>query len=262
MAVREAGRAGDSAPSSPVVLHEPGLEHPRFFADIREGGDAGAELGLAVGGVSAHLEPILRDGAFAAVVAVAWREPLKRLPAPIAAMMTLLAAEAAVALERAELLARLQAAARTDELTGLLNRTAWEEQLLLEIARAQRDGRPLCVVMLDIDHFKRFNDREGHLAGDDVLRDSVRAWRAELRLTDQLGRYGGDEFMALLPGCTLEDGRQLVDRLGAATAHGQTCSAGIAQFDVEETPQALLGRADAALLEAKQRGRNQIALAA
>ena len=119
-------------------------------------------------------------------------------------------------------------AARTDELTGLLNRNAWDEELERELARAERDGRPLCVVMLDIDHFKRFNDREGHLAGDEVLKDSARSWRAELRVTDQLGRYGGDEFMALLPGCTVADGHRLVERLGSATAAGQTCSAGIA----------------------------------
>ena len=257
----ETARAGDSATSSPVVLHEPGLEHPRFVPDIREGGDAGAELGRAVGGASAHLEPVVRDGAFKAVVAVAWREPLQRLPAPVAAMMTLLTAEAAVALERAELLSRLQAAARKDELTGLLKRKAWDEQLMIELARAGRESRPLCVVMFDIDHFKRFNDREGHLAGDELLKDSSRAWRAELRLTDQLGRYGGDEFLALLPGCTLDDGRELVERLGAATAQGQSCSAGIAEWDGEESPEALVGRADEALLAAKQRGRNQIALA-
>jgi diguanylate cyclase (GGDEF)-like protein len=259
----ETARGGDLSSPSPVIPNRQGLEHPRFMPDTRAGRDDAAELGRAVGGASAHLEPILRDGILRAVIAVSWREPLQRLPAPVAAMIGLLAAEAGVALDRAELLARLEQAARTDELTGAVKRAAWEEQLVLELARAEREGRPLCVVMLDIDHFKNFNDREGHLAGDEVLKECARAWNAELRLTDQLGRYGGDEFMALLPGCTLDDGHLLVERLSAATAvAGQTCSAGIAEWDGEESWRALLRRADDALLAAKQRGRNQIALAA
>lgn len=116
--------------------------------------------------------------------------------------------------------------------------------------------------MLDIDYFKRFNDQEGHPAGDDVLKDSARAWRAELRVTDQLGRYGGDEFLALLPAGTVEDGHMLVERLSGATAASQTCSAGVAVSRGGETPESLLGPADEALLVAKQRGRSQIALAA
>ena len=92
-------------------------------------------------------------------------------------MLTLLAAEAAVAIERADLLARLEAIARTDDLTGLANRRAWEELLPTELARAQRDDAPLCVAMLDLDHFKAYNDEHGHQAGDRLLKAAAGTWR-------------------------------------------------------------------------------------
>jgi diguanylate cyclase (GGDEF)-like protein len=144
----------------------------------------------------------------------------------------------------------------------VLKRAAWEEELARELTRAKRDKRELCVVMLDVDHFKRFNDAHGHPAGDQLLRDAALAWRSELRLTDQLGRYGGDEFVLLLPGCTIENGRSLVERLSAVTAAGQTCSGGLASWNGEEDANELVSRADVALFEAKQLGRNQVATAA
>jgi diguanylate cyclase len=166
-----------------------------------------------------------------------------------------------VALERTALVARLQQAARADELTGLLNRGAWDDELAREVARASRERRPLCVVMLDLDHFKRLNDTLGHAAGDKLLKEAALAWRSELRLSDQLGRYGGDEFVVLLPGCPLEDAERLAERLAAATPAGNGCSCGVACWNGEEDADRLVQRADAALLEAKQAGRNQVAVA-
>jgi len=81
--------------------------------------------------------------------------------------------------------------ARTDALTGLPNRRAWDEELERELARAKRYGGRLCLAMIDLDHFKRFNDREGHQAGDRLLADSATAWREQLRPSDLLARYGG-----------------------------------------------------------------------
>ena len=117
--------------------------------------------------------------------------------------MRMLAAETAMALERSDLLARLEESARTDDLTGLLNRRAWEEQLPREMARARRNqSDPLCVAMLDLDYFKNYNDERGHQAGDRLLKQSASAWVTELRASDTLARYGGEEFTVALPGCT------------------------------------------------------------
>ena len=93
----------------------------------------------------------------------------------------LLAAEVAVTLERIVLLARLEMIARTDELTGLPNRRAWQEALPREVARAGRSNEPFCVAMLDLDHFKDYNDQQGHQAGDRLLKQLAGAWSNELR---------------------------------------------------------------------------------
>jgi diguanylate cyclase (GGDEF)-like protein len=148
--------------------------------------------------------------------------------------------------------------ARTDDLTGLPNRRAWEEQLPRELGRAAREEAPVCVAMLDLDHFKDYNDDSGHQAGDRLLKQSASAWTTQLRTTDMLARYGGEEFALVLPGCTLSDGQLLVERLRAAMPDGQTVSAGIAQWDGKETPELLVGRADRALYAAKKGGRDRL----
>ena len=164
--------------------------------------------------------------------------------------------------ERADLLVRLETVARTDDLTGLANRRAWNEELPSELERAGRDGMPICVAIFDLDRFKRFNDSHGHQAGDRLLKEAAAAWRAQLRATDLLSRYGGEEFAVILPTCPMEDALVLIERLRAATPGGQTCSAGVAQWDGWETADALVGRADAALYEAKAAGRDRIVAAA
>jgi diguanylate cyclase (GGDEF)-like protein len=192
---------------------------------------------------------------------VAWGRAAARLSGRLADVLALLAAEAAVAIERADLLARLEAIARTDDLTGLANRRAWEELLPTELARAARDGSPMCVAMLDLDHFKSYNDEHGHQTGDRLLKAAAGAWRGELRATDVLARYGGEEFVVVLPRCDLEDALVLLARLRKATPEEQTVSAGLALWDGEEAPEALVARADEALYEAKNAGRNQVMVA-
>ena len=162
----------------------------------------------------------------------------------------------AVTLERVELMIRLESMARTDDLTGLPNRRAWDEELPREVLRARREKASLCVAMVDLDHFKEYNDERGHQAGDRLLKQAAAAWTLELRGTDFLARYGGEEFALALPQCTPEEAKVVVERLRAATPQGETCSAGIASWDAVESAPALLGRADAALYEAKRRGRN------
>jgi diguanylate cyclase (GGDEF)-like protein len=165
---------------------------------------------------------------------------------------------AAIAAEREELMASLAEVARTDDLTGLANRRAWDEALEREMRRADRDSSPLCIGIIDLDLFKEFNDLNGHLAGDRLLKQLAAAWGGELRASDFLARYGGEEFALALPGCSLDDATVLVERLRAATPEGETCSAGIVLWDGDETGEELVGRADAALYVAKDKGRDRI----
>jgi diguanylate cyclase (GGDEF)-like protein len=147
--------------------------------------------------------------------------------------------------------------ARTDSLTGVPNRRAWDEELPRELARAARSGQPVCVALLDLDHFKQYNDRHGHQAGDRFLKEAAAAWQAVVRKTDMVTRYGGEEFAILLPDCDLEDAMEIADRLRTAQPEG-TCSLGIAQWDGREDGSALVARADRALYAAKEAGRDRI----
>ena len=159
--------------------------------------------------------------------------------------------------DRQTLLTSLARLALTDQLTGLPNRRAWEEALQRELARADRDGNPVCVAVIDLDEFKHFNDEHGHQASDALLSEAARAWQGQLRASDLLARYGGEEFAAVIPAWPLETAVAVVERLRLATPAGLTASAGLASWNRTETAAELFGRADAALYEAKQRGRNR-----
>lgn len=163
--------------------------------------------------------------------------------------------------EREELLGKVQELARRDSLTGLPNRRALEEQLPQVMARARRHLSPLSVAILDIDHFKDYNDTHGHLAGDEVLRECGRAWDSALRAEDTIVRFGGEEFLVLLPDTPPDQAGEIVERLRQTTPMGQTCSAGLACWDYAESSDALLARADRALYLAKAGGRNRLARA-
>ena len=157
--------------------------------------------------------------------------------------------------ERDALLAHLAELAHTDSLTGLPNRRAWTRELERAIARARRTGEPLTVALLDLDHFKRFNDEHGHLGGDRLLAQSAAAWRADLRPDDILARLGGDEFAVLLPACAADDAVAVLRRLLAGVPGLPTCSIGFAQWDGVATAAELVHDADVALYEAKRSGR-------
>jgi diguanylate cyclase (GGDEF)-like protein len=151
--------------------------------------------------------------------------------------------------------------AHHDGLTRVPNRRAWDLELARAMAGARRSGDTLAVALLDLDHFKSYNDTFGHQAGDALLAQAAAAWRAELRGADLIARYGGEEFTVLIQGLSGAEAAAIVDRLRARTPFEQTFSAGVAVWDGGETPQKLVGRADAALYEAKRAGRDRVLVA-
>ena len=175
-----------------------------------------------------------------------------------AGIITLLvSARRKLEVEREALLIETLELARTDPLTGLPNRRTWLEELDRELQRARREG-PLCVAMLDLDHFKEFNDEHGHVAGDKLLEELAGIWATAVRPSDTLARYGGEEFALLLPACDVESASEVVERLREMLPGGEHCSAGLACWDGQESPMDLIARADARLYVAKGRGRDQL----
>jgi diguanylate cyclase (GGDEF)-like protein/PAS domain S-box-containing protein len=167
-------------------------------------------------------------------------------------------------LEQSRLLEQLGELARTDPLTGLANRRLWDERIAVEVARAQRYERPLCVAAIDLDRFKPYNDAHGHQAGDVLLRETSAAWQGALRGADLLSRWGGDEFALLLPDCDLDCAEGIVSRLQEVTPDGDEgvgCSAGLVRWEVGESAEQVVARADAALYAAKADGRGGIRVA-
>jgi diguanylate cyclase (GGDEF)-like protein len=162
---------------------------------------------------------------------------------------------------------QLQHQASHDHLTGLWNRRAIRESLEHELNRASREGRPLAIALADIDHFKEVNDHHGHAAGDEVLRETVTRMRSVMRDYDAIGRYGGEEFLMILPGCQGQAALDFADRACEAVASAPmaagrgerrvTISLGVAwTTDGQTDADALIQLADAALYRAKAGGRN------
>jgi diguanylate cyclase len=142
------------------------------------------------------------------------------------------------------------------------NRRVWDGELPVAMDRARRDGVALSVAMLDLDHFKRYNDQHGHQAGDRMLKNVTAAWSAALRSTDLLCRYGGEEFGVLMPGATAEQAAEVLERLRAVSPKGQTFSGGLVSWDGQEISDELVARADRALYAAKAAGRDRIVVGA
>ena len=157
--------------------------------------------------------------------------------------------------QQAALLADL---ARRDGLTGLPNRRTWDFELERVASRTFAQGAPLTVAILDLDHFKAYNDRNGHPAGDVLLMECARSWHSLLNPPALLARYGGEEFAVLLPGTLLVEADPILDRMRRATPGRQTVSIGYAQRDPAEPISETVDRADRALYEAKSAGRDRI----
>lgn len=199
--------------------------------------------------------------AFAAVVLPV----VSLLAGELSAMRTRLRAQKA---ELQDALARIRMLATRDDLTGLHNRRHMEELALAEHRRALRSGNGPCLCLVDIDHFKRINDRHGHAAGDEVLRRFAQHAAAAMRDTDLLARWGGEEFLAMLPGTTPQEARQGFERLrrvlASADAWGGQAqlrvsfSAGLTAWRPDEPLRDALARADRALYAAKAGGRDRL----
>ena len=159
----------------------------------------------------------------------------------------------------------------TDGLTGLYNHRYIHQRLEEELLRSKRSGKPISVVMADLDHFKRLNDQLGHLQGDEALRRFSGWLRDGVRKTDLVGRFGGEEFMVLLLDCDLNKGRKVAEKVRKSVEAnsqvtpfdalgGFTVSMGVAQWDGQQSIAQLVEQADKALYKAKQGGRNQVCL--
>jgi diguanylate cyclase (GGDEF)-like protein len=167
-----------------------------------------------------------------------------------------------------EAMKRIEMLATTDEVTGLPNRRAIADALREQMAMSRRLDLPLALAFVDIDHFKQINDTHGHLAGDRVLRRIGEALRSGVRETDRVGRFGGEEFLVVMPSTSLEQAREPLERLrnGVAALDGSTIglnvkttvTIGAAQYMPGETLEALVRRADLALYLGKGSGRDRV----
>ncbi len=154
---------------------------------------------------------------------------------------------------------QLELLSRTDALTGTANRRYLEYLLIKAIATAEHGNSPLQLAFFDLDHFKRFNDQNGHAAGDKLLQQLAANWRSILPSSDVLARFGGDEFVLLMTDTSAADSVPRVEALCTNIPFDQSCSVGIASYRSGDTADSLITRADDALYAAKEKGRNQIA---
>jgi diguanylate cyclase (GGDEF)-like protein len=224
-------------------------------------------LGFAQRGARALLDPASVAAQMAADSVLNVASAFSYVPIALAFHATLMT------LVVGRLLAELEHRSRHDALTGTLNRRGTEEALESQLQRSRRSGEPFVVMMLDLDHFKAINDRLGHAVGDLALKHACSVFRAALREVDRLGRFGGEEFLALLPGVAINEAQVVAERLRghlvaapldhAGATVGLSVSIGLAAWDgASEDLSRLLVRADGALYLAKRLGRDRVELAA
>ncbi|GLW27864.1 hypothetical protein Areg01_08040 [Actinoplanes regularis] len=235
---------------------------PVFLADPAQDPRVSTALLKLVDGRSMMWQPVVADGGSVALLVVSWKTRITSVSDLRARAVALLADETALALEHERLLGRLEQMAYTDTLTGLSNRRAWQAGVAELLAASRASGRPLTVAIADLDHFKRYNDTHGHVAGDDLLTAVATAFRGQLRTGDLIARWGGEEFVVALPDCGDAEAAEILDRLRTATVGTETCSIGYAVWNGVESYERLLERADGALYAAKSAGRDRVHAAA
>lgn len=198
--------------------------------------------------------PLVHDGECLGVLLMTTDDEIGKLPSRIFGYLEIITAELSTRLERDRLRSELATQASTDPLTGLANRRSWDERVSHAVIAAGE--APLSMALLDLDHFKMFNDSCGHQAGDLLLRESAAAWSREIRSGDLLARLGGEEFGLLLHGCTADDAMGVLNALRLAVPQEQTVSIGVSERRPDETITTWYARTDRALYAAKENGRN------
>jgi diguanylate cyclase (GGDEF)-like protein len=264
--IRAFNRAGaDSHTARSVRERKPLLVHDAQAEQIFGRGQATQEVREVVSAIIAPL--LLGDETLGAISLESYR-PYAFTHSDLHLLVSF-AATATTAMQNAQLHAEVQKQAITDTLTGLYNRRGFSELGRREVERALRFGRPLTALMLDVDYFKNVNDEYGHLVGDNVLIGLSTRFLQELRQIDLLGRYGGDEFVALLPETDLSNAVSVAERLRKVVAAATfasptlpvkiTLSAGVASISTDcKDLTSLVQKADQALYEAKRLGRDRV----
>jgi diguanylate cyclase (GGDEF)-like protein len=245
-----ASLSGECVSSGEIVLCDDSETDPRVDR----------EAARKVGARSMVVVPLRHRSRVAGVLKVLSRQP-RAFGERELRVLQMMADLLGSAIVRAELLGQLEVAANTDVVTGLPNRRAWEERVPLEIARARRAQAAFTVAVIDLDHFKAYNDEHGHAAGDRLLANCARLWRGQLREVDHVARIGGEEFGLALPACSGTEAVDVLARLRETTRPLRTISAGIAEWDRVESWRELVARADATLYRAKREGRDRVAVA-
>jgi diguanylate cyclase (GGDEF)-like protein len=257
------GMSRDEALNQPVAPPLEGRQPRAVALNYRYAeADIGRDGNLIRGGLLVPLLGVRHDSV--GTLAVFWRGRDRDASADEVAQLEELAGSAGPMIENARRFLEARQLAELDALTGLHNRRYFDEVLDREVSRANRYGRSLALILLDLDDFKAINDRIGHLAGDAVLAELGERVRDSLRSADIACRIGGDELAVIMPESTFEDAQLLYDRLQEgitarpfATGERMSASAGIAELERDDDARALFERADQALYRAKGEGKNR-----
>jgi len=214
------------------------------------------------GATSLLWQPVGLDGRVIAILALGWRDRLESVSGTERAAVEALAAETAMALHSERMRQQLELTVVTDQLTGLLNRRGWDEQTLALVRQSRRSREPFTIALVDLDHFKAYNDTHGHVVADEALVAFGRQARRSLRVVDVVARWGGEEFAVALRDTDRVQAAATLERLRTSMPAGLTCSIGYAEVRPDESVGDALSRADAALYRAKANGRNRLEEAA
>jgi two-component system cell cycle response regulator len=255
--------AGGGAPQPQLGAFDPTLHHDKFPEP---------PAGLA----SIALVPLMRNKRLIGSLNLGSDDPTRFTPALGTDFIEHMASIIAICLENVISNEMLKYIGLTDSLTGVYNRRYIDRRLLEEIARARRQAYRISVMYIDIDHFKKVNDNVGHQGGDEVLREVAGRIKAELRLSDALARFGGEEFVVLLIDANIDSATMVAQRIRASIADAPfvlsggeqlavSVSIGVATLDdferdhaIEGVAQTLVAHADTALYQAKENGRNRV----
>ncbi len=224
--------------SHPMVNRRPAIESPTV--------------------VSVLLQPVVVMGQVQALVTVTWQRRIPDPGHPAVQVVQVIADEAGGSLQASRQRGELEASANTDPLTGSLNRRAWDAALEVLMDVAEISGDPLTIAVVDLDHFKAYNDRHGHVAGDAALTEFAAGARRRLRRDDVFARWGGEEFLVALPRCATPQASKILDRVRAGMPADLSCSIGHTEWIPGESLTACMSRADDALYAAKTGGRDRV----